>query len=325
MDSPNSRLGVCIPTFRRPEWLLSTSLSIIDAGADFRVPLFIVDDSTDETNTDAVRQLRTRYDHVYHIRNEHNLGIDRNIIKCIDLCSSEFAWPIGEDDRMEPDAIRTVLQFLDGASRRPAFIYANYASANHDFSRILKERSLPLSKDRDMDAEEFIRFGAWSIGFIGACVIRKDLWETVGPEPYLDTYFAHVGTILESIRGRRVHLFATPLVLNRSGSARAFTWSGSTFEVIEGWARAMQALVPTYGEGVCREAADGFERAHGISSFRFLLYARGEGLYSKVAFDKYIRDSRRSPEYRAMARVIAHLPPALLRLARAMTSRLKSH
>ena len=42
------------------------------------------------------------YPHLHHHRNPRNLGIDGNILHCVDLCDAQHVWILGEDDRMTP-------------------------------------------------------------------------------------------------------------------------------------------------------------------------------------------------------------------------------
>jgi hypothetical protein len=259
-----------------------------------------------------MRELQREYSHVFHVRNEHNLGIDRNIIKSIQICDCEHAWPLGEDDLMRAGAIGQVLDILGRADPRPAFTFVNYALFNEDYSAVLRERFVPIRKDTLVPSDIFLARWAWGMGFIGACVIRRELWDRVDPSPYLDTYWAHVGVIMESIRGQDVRMIAEPLVMKRIGSPRVFSWSDSTFGVVEGWADLMRRLVPVYGERLCRDGARSFERVFGLYG-RFLIYARGEGLYDIEGFRRRVRGSGRGILYIVGAWLIAYMPQGLAR------------
>ncbi len=313
MAEYNRSLGLTIPTYRRPEWLRVAAASIIVAARPFDVPIFLADDSADDTNVAVVAELQREYDHVFHVRNERNLGIDRNIIKSVQACACEFAWPLGEDDLLRANAIEQVLRRLEGADQRPSFVSVNYTLLNEDYSAVLRERFMPVRTDGVVASEEFLRRWGWGIGFIGACVINKRLWDRVDPSPYLDTYWAHVGVIMESILGQHVTMIADPLVLKRIGSPRVFSWSDSTFEVVDGWQELMARLMPVYGQEACRDGARAFERVFGLDG-RFLIYARGEGLYDGDGFRRRVLGKGKPPFYVAGAWMIAHMPRGLARL-----------
>lgn len=308
-------LGICIPTYRRPDQLRRCVESVIRAGARHGVAIHLSDDSTDDTNVETVRLLQAQYPHVVHHRNPKNLGIDRNILHVVDVCDARYAWILGEDDRLTPDAVARVAAVLERSA--PPFLYVNYASVDEDLSVVLSERSLPLDADREMDAAEFLATSAWSAGFIGACVVEKASWQRVRSDRHVGTWYAHVGTILEAVHGRRVLLVAAPLVLNRCGTARAFTWTGSTFDVLHGWERMIDGLRAIYPAEACDAAAAAFRQAHGIGSLRFFGYLRADRALTPEAWERFVRDGPYGAAARRAAWLVAHAPPALFRAVRA--------
>ena len=307
-------LGFCIPTYRRPEQLLRCVRSIIRSAARYQVPIHVADDSADDSNVAALAALRAEYPLVFHHRNEKNLGIDGNILHSVDLCQARHAWIMGEDDRVTPHAVPAVLEVLAGGER--PFVYVNYASVDEDVSLVLRERSLPLAADGEKSAEEFLAQDAWSAGFIGACVVDKSLWAAVRSGRYLGTYFAHVGTIMEYLRGRRAYLLAEPVVLNRSGTPQLFTWKGSTFDVLHGWKRMVDLLREIYPAEVCDRATEAFRRAHGIGSVPFFAYLRADGALDRAVYQRHVRRGPYPPLARRTAWWIARAPRQLFQAAR---------
>jgi abequosyltransferase len=309
-------LGVCIPTYKRPDQLRRCVESVIRAGAAHGVVIHLADDSTDDTNAETIRALQAQYPHVVHHRNPSNLGIDRNILHSVDVCDARYAWILGEDDRLTTDAVSTVVAALERSA--PPFLYVNYASVDEDLSLVLSERSLPLDSDRDMDASDFLATSAWSAGFIGACVVEKAAWARVRSDRHIGTWYAHVGTILEAVCGRRVHLLARPVVLNRCGTARAFTWTGSTFDVLHGWERMVDLLRDRYPVEACDAGAAAFRRAHGIGTLRFFCYLRADRALTPEAWGRHVRAGPYGAFARGAAWAVARTPPAVFQAARAV-------
>jgi abequosyltransferase len=303
----NPILGICIPTYKRPGHLFACVQSIIRSAGTLTIPIFISDDSTDDTNVATVEQLIASYPHIIHFRNPENLGIDRNILRSVDICSCRYAWLLGEDDRLLPGAVSSVVDVLKRED--PTFLYVNYKSVDASMKIVLKNRSLPLMQDDTIGSSEFLAGDAWSMGFIGACVIRKEYWRSVAPDRYIGTYFAHVGRIMEYLKGRSLFRIADPLVLNRCGSPGTFSWTDSTFEVVGGWKRLMNKLEPLYGAKVCRESVQSFERAHGLNSLYFLAYLRADSAFNGDVFKRMIRSSEKSIGYKLGSWIIALIPP----------------
>ncbi len=300
-------LAICIPTYKRPDQLRRCVASIIRSAGGRAVAIHVADDSADDTNVAVLEELKAGYPHLVHHRNPTNLGIDGNILHCVDLCDARYAWIMGEDDRVVPEAIPTVLDVLE--RREPAFVYVNYAAVDEDVARVIKERSLPLDRDGEESAEDFFAADAWSINFIGACVVNRALWGEVRSDRYVGTYFAHVGTILEYLRGRRVDLVARSLVLCRSGPPGVYTWRNSIFDVWHGWARMVDGLREVYPTDVCDRGAEAYRRAYGIGSVAFFAYLRADRAYDARAHDAYVRSGPYSPIARRVAWWIARAPP----------------
>jgi len=312
----NTTLGICIPTYKRPDQLRACVQSIIRSGGSHHIPIFISDDSTDETNTGVIRELLSVYPHIIHDRNPKNLGIDRNILKSVDICTCQYAWTIGEDDRMVPEAIPTVLAVLEKSKDELPFIYANYSSVDETLTVVLNEKSLPLRQDTRKAAEAFFETEAWSIGFIGACIINRRLWETTHRELYIGTYFAHVGMIIEFLRGHELYMIATPLVLNRCGTARIFTWSHTAFEVMYGWSHMAKALEPFYGANACQRASDSMDDAHGTGTMLWYGYLRADRAYSLTVYKKHVREAQHGRLHKLGAWLIAIAPPQVFQIVR---------
>jgi glycosyltransferase involved in cell wall biosynthesis len=303
----NMRLGVCIPTYKRPEQLRRCVLSIIKAAKSYDVPIFIADDATDDTNAAVMAELQRGYPHIVYRKNESNLGIDGNILHSVDICDCDYAWLIGEDDRMVPEAIATVLPILDRET--PSFVAVNYSYVDENIEIVLRERLIPIDQDKTTDSAAFVREDAWAIGFIGGCVINKHLWQRVEPAQYIGTYFAHVGVILESIAGKSVEIIARPLILNRVGSAEVVTWSGDAYGVFHGWGKVTRLLEPIYGADVVQASAESFDRNHGLNTVRFLMAKRADRLYDIGIYRKFIKKGRYGRTYKIAAFVVAWMPP----------------
>lgn len=308
----NTLLGISIPTYKRPEQLLATVRSVAAAGGlAHAIPVYIADDSLDDTNTAAYATLAKEYPFLVVRRNGRNLGIDGNILNSVNINECRYAWLLGEDDRMVPDAINHVLPAL--AQRAPPFLYANYSSVNSDFSRVLKPASLPLTSDVVQSADTFWRQSAWSAGFIGACVVNKAAWAKVDPQRYVGTWFAHVGVIMEAAHGHDIPLLAKPLVRNRCGTTEVFTWTSAMMDVLDGWRRLGALLEPLYGAAACQEAWQSFRRAHGLGTLKFLAYARAGGALTPAVVRAHILPGEESAWFKLWARIVARLPTGCFR------------
>lgn len=321
-DQENTLLGICIPAYKRPDKLLQCLQSIVEAARPNKVPIFIADDATDGTNDATVTYIESFYPLIFHFHNVDNLGIDRNIQHAVDICPCRYAWLLGEDDRLLPGAVSSVLDVLERED--PPFLYVNYKSIDASMKFVLKDRSLPLMQDDIIETSAFLARDAWSIGFIGSCVVRTEYWRSIKPDRYIGTYFAHVGRVMEYLKGQSLFRIAEPLVLNRCGSPRTFSWTDSTFEVISGWKRLMKELEPLYGVKVCQESVQSFEQAHGLNSLYFLAYLRADSIFNSNILRYMIRSSQKSIGYELGAWAIAFTPPILFQVLRFLLNQVRA-
>lgn len=307
----NTRLGISIPTYKRPEELRKCVASVCASAKDYGVPIYIVDDAVDDTNLAVFEELKASYPFIHISRNETNFGIDRNIQQAVNVCPCDYVWLIGEDDRMHLHGVERVMAALEVED--VPFVYVNYSATDNDVRFLIKERSLPLAMNQRMPAEEFYRTVSWSMGFIGACVIQKSAWSPIDEKPYLDSFFAHVGRIMESIAGSEVYLIAEPLILNRCGSPEAFSWTGDAVEVFTGWEKMTRELVKTYSEEAGRDSLAHFQKAHGIGSLKFLMYLRAAGVYDLTMMSLIVPKADHGLVFRFFAGIIAISPCAILK------------
>jgi len=306
----NPTLGICLPVYRRPELLRRSLASIIESARAFNVPIFISDDSCDDTNRAVLEESCRNYPPIAWHRNSGNLGIDRNIAQSIELTSCRYAWVMGEDDVMVPDAVSSVMSVLARGSY--PYVFVNYMAVSNDYARIVRPRAIELEEDREFEAADFLsRFG-WATGFLGSCVIERRCWDSVDRTPYVGTFFAHVGTIFEGVKGRRIFALARPLVGNRAENAASFTWSNDAVKVVFGWQRLLDLLVPHYGKDVidgARRASRGTFKSH---SLVWLLSRRADGAFTIREWRRYIRDGGENAVYRLCALLVSVFPRQVL-------------
>jgi glycosyltransferase involved in cell wall biosynthesis len=303
-------LSFCIPTYKRPKLLLKAVESMLIACNDYLdiVQIVITDDSIDDTNQWVIEKIKDRVENLKYIKNPTNLGIDGNILYSVDSSDGEFVWILGEDDLVCPNAVDNLLAITNRSDY--GFICSNYSYIDPEQKKIIKQNVVGIPSNQEVNALELLENHSWSFGFIGACIINKKVWRTVDSSKYKGTFFAHVGTILESVKDARILMLSTPSVLNRMGDSDTTTWGVEyTFEVVTGWANLMQKLKAIYPNDSCDRACQQFERKLGAHSLSFLFSKRSEGIYTKESYDKFYKNSSRGNLYNLAALFILTLSP----------------
>jgi abequosyltransferase len=111
-------LTIGIPTYDRAP-LLDRQLAWFAravAGREHLVELIVSDNcSTDETPEVTARwqaDLAAQGVRARFVRNDENVGAIRNIVGCIDAAEGAYVWVVGDDDRIDPAALRYVLDTI---------------------------------------------------------------------------------------------------------------------------------------------------------------------------------------------------------------------
>lgn len=302
-------LGICIPTYKRPDFLRRCVLSALDAAGDRPVRVFIADDSMDETNTALYAELRTRSEAITVHRNPINLGIDDNIQQAVDLCDCDYAWIVGEDDYFLPGSVQRVHDLLQNTSN--AFIFANYAYVGDDGSRLLG-RALD-EPDVELVGADFVARYLWAAGFIGACIVDRRRWGGTDAAPYKGTYYTHVGRICELLArwGESVRIVSEPCVANRVEGTDTFTWKRDSYGVFFGFRAMCESVAfqcPALAEPA-RHAAKVMEDRYGWLTLRLAMRLRSEMGYDVMQFRRYLGPSTPNMMKRLAFYLISVAPP----------------
>lgn len=272
-----SQLAIAIPCYKRPDFLKLCLSSIVKAAGGMALPIYVVDDSCDTTNDEMLATFGAQHPHLHVIKNEKNLGIDRNICKCLEVADAQYVWLIGEDDLMRPNAVAR-LQASGFIEQGHPFIFANYSYVAADQRHVFREKSIDIDADRDMPFDDFFSEYLWAAGFIGGCIFRRDSFLSVDYPRFLGTYYAHVGGLSLSSLGKRVGVIAEPLVYNRVGDAATFTWSSDSYGVFQGWRVLLRMLSAHVSAELLRAAWASHKRAHGYLGPKFLIAKKADGL-----------------------------------------------
>lgn len=215
-------LSICIPSYNRAR-LLADLLERISSEITERiqddVEIVISNNDSSDNTDDIVKKYKGRIRHLKYVKQQTNIGADRNFLAVIAAASGKFCWLMGDDDMPEPGGISRLLEVLD----------ANPQLAGLSLDRVA--RSADLSTERAEDV--FPQFEASTylkgvedvfiniieyVGYISAQVIRRELWQDVvrkeAVEEYLNVY---------------VHIFVIGKMLQRNPNwmvlkERLVTW-----------------------------------------------------------------------------------------------------
>lgn len=120
----NPLLTVAIPTYNRNA-ILKENLGILLPQLTNRVEVIIFDNCSELPVSTTLHDELNEWPNLKVYRNVVNIGLSGNIIKCIEHCKTQWVWTLSDDDRLLPNALEKVLEYID---KYPNAININFKS-----------------------------------------------------------------------------------------------------------------------------------------------------------------------------------------------------
>lgn len=292
-------LSLCIATLNREKYIGKTLASILPQ-LSAHVELVIVDGASTDNTPTIVRGFADRSPHVRYHRLPTNSGIDQDFDTAVSLCNGDYCWLMTDDDLLVPGAIARVLESL---AESPQLLVVNARIMTADLSKVLQARRLDIDDDATYlpeDMERLFEATADYLSFIGAVVIRRTVWMERERAAFFGTLFVHVGVIFQSPPLIKAMVIAEPLILIRYGNAM---WTPRGFEIwMFKWPRLVWSFTSFSAHAKANVCAGEPWR-----STRSLLAMRANGAYSKVEYERFLRE-RPAGAGRMIAKAIASVP-----------------
>jgi len=253
------KLSICIPTYNRAKTLGETLDSILPQVLERPdIEILISDNASTDDTIDCVHEYQLQCPMIRYSRNCDNLGLNGNIIACIEQANGEYISFVSDDD-IVPDGMFIRLK-NEISAHNPSIMYLNH----HPFLNndpLKKMPPLLPSEDRLFnDGKAFFLF--CGLGFISALTIQTDI-----AREFL--IFAK-----QSLFGQAHLEIATRVALSQKGP---FIFLGTI---------SIAARVPS-------ELSDDYVTCHALNPDKFYLELGREGLLDKKSIDYHMKSSIR--------------------------------
>lgn len=208
-------LSICIPTYNRSGHLLECVQNVLSAAGEYihQMEIIISDNaSTDDTKTKG-EELQNKYHFIKYHRNETNV-IDKNFFIAAGLAGGDYLWILGDDDRIEENAIEEVFEKIRAGYN---LIVLNHSIWLNQFSQEFKRKVIPLAQDIIfISHNKLLSVLGPRLGFISSVVIKRDIFLKVPSYEYESFYeygFSFMTSVYFAVRQDcRAYFIAKPLV-----------------------------------------------------------------------------------------------------------------
>lgn len=110
LDKKNA-ISIFVPTYSRVESLRLTVASIFEHWKLNDLAKIIISDNNDnDIANDVVEEFDLNF--ITYSKNPVNIGMDKNMLRYIDLCDSKYCWLLGDDDLLNSSSYEILAPFL---------------------------------------------------------------------------------------------------------------------------------------------------------------------------------------------------------------------
>jgi abequosyltransferase len=213
-------LTIAIPTYSRAHYLEGLLAALFEQLRDeTRVELLVSDNASTDTTGAVIAAYQGCGLAIRYIRNEINLGPDKNFLQCYLQASGKYVWMFSDDDLILPGTIKRVLDALSLG------IYDIVSITACPFGRkdSIEQERHSSSRDRDFArAKDLARCTHVFFTFISGVIIHKERVWSLPHRPFeslLDTNLVQLGPVYSALNCHRRSLFIRdPLIAARDNS-----------------------------------------------------------------------------------------------------------
>lgn len=222
-----TKLSICIATLNRGAFIGQTLESIVSQVTD-EVEIVIVDGASTDNTPEVVASFAARFPRLNYVRLPQKGGVDRDYDRTVVAAQGEYCWLMSDDDLLKPGALAAVLAAAAGGY---SLIVVNAEVRGPDMVEVVEPSRLTLAADRvypPAAAEQLLADTATYMSFIGAVVIRREVWLSRERERYFGLEFIHMGVIHQAPLPGAALALAHPWIIIRHGNAQ---WTTRYFKI----------------------------------------------------------------------------------------------
>lgn len=278
----NKLISICIPTYNRSSELREGLNQLTPLAARWDVPIVISDNASTDETVRVVAEAKARYSNVHLHRNSQNIGMDGNFEVVLRLATTQYAWLLGDDDRIHPQALERVIDLL--SAEACDLLLLNGGSADARFGRVPRGFAPVYT-----DPQAFLFDLGWHATWISGLVISTRLIASLDFKKYRNSYFSHFGSLFDALAKKRsVKIqWCESLCYYPSPSAR-FSWAERSLEIFaDKWTQVVLSLPDSYSIETKRVCMLAHSRYTNLFSVMGLLNLRAQGAINRTQIAEY--------------------------------------
>lgn len=117
MEDKKPLLSICIPTYNRAVKLndcLQAIYDAIDERIEEKIEIIISDNASNDNTKEIAENFLNKSKNYSYYRNDHNLGVNKNILLLLNNYSrTKYIWIIGDDDFIDKNSLFCIVNLLE--------------------------------------------------------------------------------------------------------------------------------------------------------------------------------------------------------------------
>ena len=277
-----TKLAIAIPTYNRAEILSFNLMQILDQLIEFKIPVYISDDSTNEDTANAIEELKNKHSLFYYFKNNPSLGHDFNCLKTINLVKEEYVWYMGDSMIIKNGSIKKILDII--SINGYDFISCNAEGRN------LNKNSKVYS-----DGIELMNDLGWHLTMTGATIYNTTTILNFNKKEIKGfKNFPQLALIFQKFAQSNSSLYWINEKMIYVNFNKKSYWSNKVFEVfITDFKNLAQNLSEMYPSKLKDQLVLQHSLITGIFNYHSFVIYRINNIFNKSVFFKYNNDFRK--------------------------------
>jgi len=175
----NPLLTIAIPTYNRANYLdlclrrIGEEIKKLSEGSSHLIDVYVSDNASSDNTLEIISKYQSLNLYALRVvRNNINIGPDKNIAQCYDSAISPYVWILGDDDVILPGSLAKVLSILQ--MKKIDILYLNNYWFADDYAKsTFPQKQNAISKFNE--PLEFVRRTNVMLTFISGLVVRSGI------------------------------------------------------------------------------------------------------------------------------------------------------
>lgn len=191
-------LSIAIPTYNRAVWLKLCLAQLLPQLAMIgnAVEVTIYDNASPDNTTEIVQSYINQGFSLSYIRNNENIGSDRNIAQCFNLAKGRYVLIMGDDDVLLDGALQKIMTLLESGDFGAVFLSAYGYNNNYIKERPLQAVLVPIFFS---DMNSYVKKCSTNAAFISSIIINRSCIVDIDAKSFVGTALVQTYLFYEAI------------------------------------------------------------------------------------------------------------------------------